>query len=130
MKYPNLANDLTSVSTGLDSVTIRHYLAGKTGGATLDVEGFPDEVIKAGHIVIKNTTTGEYKPLGVENGAYAALPAGYEYAGVTVCSATKDKPIVGIMYAGEVNDMTVPYPVASIKEALKVALPQLTFDHD
>jgi len=34
------------------------------------------------------------------------------------------------IYDGEVNDVASPYPVSSIKSAMKTALPGLVFMHD
>lgn len=117
-------------SEGLDSIVIRHYLAGYQKGAVLDVTNFTPTEIKVGHIIIRETATGAFKPLPATDGAYAALPSGHEYAGVSVTTAPAARPAVGIMYAGEVNDKCLPYDITSIKAALKTALPQLVFAHD
>lgn len=90
--------------------------------------GFPSDLkcIKAGHVVIRSTSDETlYKPMPVasDGKAYAALPEGYEYVGVVVATKPVDYPLVGIMYAGEVNDVASPYPVTDIKSALKTALP-------
>ncbi|MDR1161264.1 MAG: hypothetical protein LBK45_02895 [Tannerellaceae bacterium] len=128
----NLASEVQTIGTGMDPVVIRKYIAGIIGGRTLDVSSYPLEVIKAGHIVIRNTTDDTYKPMPLASGnaAYAALPSNHEYVGVVVCSKSKDAPLAGIMYNGEVNDVASPFPVDGIKAALKTALPTLTFAHD
>ena len=126
----NLDIERKSVLNGMDSIVIRNYVAGIIGGCTLDMEGFADSVIKSGHIVIFNKETNTYKPMPVSEGAYSALPEGFEYAGVVVCSQPANKPFVGVMYDGEVNDVASPYSIDSIKAALKTALPKLTFLHD
>ena len=130
MNYPNLAKETVVVNSGMDAVVIRHYIAGIQGGRTLDTEGFTGEVIKAGHVIIKENETGNYKPMPVTGDAYASLPEGHEYAGVLVCSVLASEPFAGIMYAGEVNDIASPYKVDAIKAAMKSALPQLVFMHD
>lgn len=121
-----------TILSGMDSVVIRKYIAGIIGGRTLDMTGFKDSVIKAGHIVIRDTATDTYKPMPVKSSGdgYDTLPVSHEYAGVVVCSKPANEPLVGIMYAGEVNDVASPYPVESIKDALKTALPMLVFMHD
>lgn len=121
-----------TILSGMDSVVIRKYIAGIIGGRTLDMTGFKDSVIKAGHIVIRDTTTDTYKPMPVNSAGngYDSLPGSHEYAGVVVCSKPANEPLVGIMYAGEVNDVASPYPIDSIKDALKTALPMLVFMHD
>lgn len=126
----SLVNEQKTILAGLDSIVIRNYVAGIAGGRTLDMNGFGESVIKAGHIVIKETATETYKPMPVSGAAYASLPEGHEYVGVVVCSQPADKPFVGIMYDGEVNDVASPYPIDGIKAALKSALPKLTFLHD
>ena len=127
----NLSHDSGVVGFGLDSVVIAHYVGGIAGGRTLDVTDFTEEVIKAGHIVIRSTTDESvYKPLPVSGGAYAALPEGFEYVGVVVCSVSAKQPLVGIMNSGEVNDAASPFEVtAEIKAAMKEAVPTLIFIH-
>ena len=44
-------------SDGMDSVVIRREGASIIGGKTLDVTGFPDKFVRAGHIVIRETAT-------------------------------------------------------------------------
>lgn len=128
----NLASELKTIKTGFDSIVIRHYVAGIVGGRTLDVTGYPLEVINAGHVVIRDKDTDTYKPMPLASGnaAYDALPANHEYVGVVVCSKPVSEPIVGIMYSGEVNDVASPFPIDGIKDALKTALPTLVFLHD
>ena len=119
-----------SISPGLDSVVIRHYVAGIVGGRTLDVSGFPDKVIKAGHVIIRDTVNDIYKPMPVQDGAYGSLPGDHEYVGVLRSTVTADCPTAAIMYSGEVNDVASPYPVDNIKTALLAAVPTLVFKHD
>lgn len=118
-------------SDGKDAVVIRREGASIIGGRTLDMTGFPDKYINAGHIIIRETATDTWKPLGVSNGAYVALPEGHTYEGVLKASKPSDMAIAAIMYEGEVNDLASPYPVTeTIKTALKTALPGLYFKHD
>lgn len=131
----NLNNEGMHIDSANDSIVIRKYGAGIVGGRTLDMTDFPSDlkVIKAGHVVIRSTADETlYKPMPVADGgaAYDSLPDNYEYAGVVVATKPVDYPLVGIMYAGEVNDTASPYPVSSIKSALKSALPGLVFMHD
>lgn len=128
----NLASELQTMGTGMDPVVIRKYIAGITGGRTLDVSGFPLDIIKAGHMVIRDTANDTYKPmpLAAGNEDYGTLPASHEYVGVLVRSVSKEAPLAAIMYSGEVNDVASPFPIDSIKAALKTALPTLVFLHD
>ena len=127
-----LSRDKEVIGEGLDSIVIRNYIAGIKGGATLNMEGFPHKTVRAGHVAIYDTINKEYKPmpLNAEGMAYSSLPTNHRYAGVLVNSALTEEPIVGIMYAGEVNDLASPYPVDDIKSAMAEALPQLVFMHD
>src|SRR6185503_20386901 len=58
-------NDLdeVNVDTGKDSIVIKKHFDGFEGGRSLDVTGFVPKVIQAGHVVIKETSTGVYKPM-------------------------------------------------------------------
>lgn len=130
----NLVNEKTKIVTGIDSVVIRQYIGGITGGRTLDMTDFKGDVIKAGHLVIR-VADGDggytYKPMPVDGKAYKALPASHEYVGVVVCSKPTNEPLVGIMDDGRVNDKAMPYPLTSeVMKAVKAALPKLIFEHD
>ena len=118
------------LSDGMDSIVIRKYIAGIIGGKVLDVTGIAEDVIKAGHVIIRDTQNDVYKPMPVEDGAYASLPSNHEYVGVLVSTILTEEPLAAIMYSGEVNDEAVPYSVASIAAAMKTAIPTLVFKHD
>ena len=119
--YASYSDEGRVISPGLDSVVIRHYVAGIVGGRTLDVSGFPEKVIKAGHVIIRDKVNDIYKP---------TLPGDHEYVGVLRSTVTADCPTAAIMYSGEVNDVASPYPVDTIKTALLAAVPTLVFKHD
>lgn len=127
----NMTQKGRAYSDGMDSIVIRRIGACLIGGRTLDMSGFDDDFVKAGHIVIHETATDTYKPLGVSSGAYSSLPSGCEYVGVVRASKPKEMPFVSVMYEGEVNDNASPYPLTDeIKTALKAILPGLYFKHD
>lgn len=115
---------------GNDPIVIRHYGDGIKGGKVLNVTDFTEDFVRAGHVIIKNTTTGEYKPMPVSSGAYASLPSGHAYVGVCVASQPTSEPFVGIMTDGEVNDVASPFPLDTIMSAFKAAVPTIRFDHD
>ena len=118
-------------SDGNDAIVIRRVGACIIGGRTLDMTGFPDKFVKAGHIIIHETETDTWKPLGVKDGAYESLPEGHTYEGVLRASKPADMAMASIMYEGEVNDIASPYPVTdSIRTALREVLPGLYFKHD
>lgn len=123
-------SETQTFDTGKESVVIRNYLDGIKGGVALDTSDFTEEFIQCGHVIIKKTADGTYKPLPVSDGAYKALPEGYEYAGICVTTAPKDEALVGVITAGEVNDVAVPFPVDGILTALKTAIPTLRWAHD
>ncbi|WP_109437824.1 hypothetical protein [Aquimarina sp. AU119] len=119
--------DLTSkskVTTGNDSIVIMRNLGDIPGGRTLDVTGFAPDVISAGHVIIKETSSGEFKPMPVNGSAYDALPSGHTYEGVLVASIEKSKPFAAIMDRGDVLEPASPYPPTS---AIKTALSLIKF---
>nr|DAN07924.1 MAG TPA: hypothetical protein [Caudoviricetes sp.] len=130
----NLVNGTTKVVSGVDSVVIRQYIGGITGGATLDMTEFKGDVIGAGHLVIRTADESgnyTYKPMPADEKAYKALPASHEYVGVVVCSKMASEPIVAIMDNGRVNDKAMPFPLTEeMRKAVKTALPNLIFEHD
>lgn len=123
-------NETTHFDSGKESVVIRKYLNGITGGVVLDTTGFSEKFIQCGHVIILDTTSGEYKPMPVSNGAYASLPDSCEFVGVSMTTVPVDTPHIGVITAGEVNDKAVPYSVDSIKAAIKTAVPTLQWGHD
>lgn len=116
--------------SGKESVVIRKYLNGITGGVILDITGFAEDFVQCGHVIIRDTTTGEYKPMPVSDGNYSALPVNCEYVGFNITTASKDTPHVGVITAGEINDKALPYSIDTIKEAIKKAVPTIQFGHD
>lgn len=121
---------IESFGFGMDPVVIRKYIAGVKGGKVLDVTGFTEEFIRAGHVIIRDTTNDTYKPMPVSSGAYGSLPSNHEYVGVAVATKSAKEPFVSIMHTGVVNDVASPYPLDTIKSALKTAVPTLVFEHD
>lgn len=124
--YANLSNAPVSAINSKDSIVIVDNFQSVRGGATLDTTGFTPTTILAGHVVIKETSTGNYKPMPIASAsAYAALPASHTYAGVVVASVLTTKPFVGIMVRGTINPVAAPYDFATIAAAFKTALPQI-----
>lgn len=123
-------NETISFDAGKESVVIRNYVNGIMGGVVLDMTGFDGDFIQCGHVIIRDTKSGEYKPMPVAGSAYGTLPENCEYVGVCMTTAPKDTPHVGVMTAGEANDKAAPYSVDSIKAALKTAVPTLQWGHD
>ena len=128
-----MLNDLTpnkqQVVFGEDSIVIQKFISGIKGGRTLDVTGFAENVIKAGHVIIVKED-GNYAPMPVSGDAYAALPSGAAYAGILYRSIPTAKPAASIMFNGEVNVEAVPYPMDAILTAFKAACPLIVFIKD
>lgn len=127
-----LSREKEFIGDGNATIVIRNFIAGIKGGATLNVDGYPHNTIRAGHVVIYDTINKEYKPMPLNEAgdAYGSLPANHRYAGVVMGNVLTSEPCVGIMYAGEVNDVASPYSVESIMSDITSALPQLVFMHD
>lgn len=123
MAITNLNRDNYLIDDGNDSKVIVRDLADIPGGRSLNVSGWSEDVIRAGHIIIK-TATGDFAPLGVTTNAYNSLDTGEEYAGVLKVSILKDKPLAAIMTMGEVNAAASPYTVTS---TIAAGLPQIKF---
>ena len=61
----SLNRDSYLINDGNDSKVIIRNLAAIPGGVTLDMTGWTPDVVRAGHIIKKNTDTGAYSPLGI-----------------------------------------------------------------
>lgn len=130
MAETNLSNGGVHVDTGNDSIVIVENFESIRGGRSLNVTGFTEDVIHAGHVIIRDTISGDYKPMPVDDGAYDSLPANHEYVGVLVATVLKSKPMAGIMVRGTVNPTASPYPVTAIASAFKAAVPLILWRAD
>jgi hypothetical protein len=126
MSVVNL-NKTSAFDEGKDGIVIVHYIEGIPGGRSLDVTGFAPNVVRAGHVVIKETATGNFKPMPVSGNSYATLPSGHTVEGVVVASVAVDKAAVGIMVRGSVNEPASPYLLTA---EIKTALPLIRFTQD
>lgn len=127
MAVADLLNGKAMLGRNLDTLVIVDNFQSKRGGVTLDVTGFSKTSIRGGHVVIKETATGELKPMPVIGTAYGSLPVGHEYYGHVVNSVLTSKPFVGVTRRGVVNhkvvDPTIGYfDMESILTALKAKL--------
>lgn len=132
MAVADLNNTKQDILSGNDNIVIVNVLDTIRGGRTLDVTGFKAEVINAGHIIIREESTGDYKPMPLDgaNTAYGTLPSGHKYAGVLVSTIMTKRPFAGIMVRGTVNHNAAPYKMNTIMEAVKKALPLIDFRED
>lgn len=62
MATVNLTNPQEEIITGNDNIVIVDNFQSIRGGRTLDVTGYPYNVLHAGHVIIKSAE-GEYKPM-------------------------------------------------------------------
>lgn len=131
MAVADLVNKKTEIDSSNDNVVIIDVFQSVRGGRTLDVTGYPKDVINAGHVIIKDSA-GEYKPMPLNEGgdAYAELPEGSTYAGILIASIFAKRPFAGIMLRGTVNYKATPFDMAAILDAVKTALPLISFVED
>lgn len=148
-------NDVSKAfSNGKDSIAVRNYVGGILGGVFLDMTGYPtaQTTIPVLTIIERNTTSGICRPLSINaKGNYATTTegsdqvlkaaSGYEIIGVTVATIVANKPVVGVINAGEINENVMSFVagdatatkganLALAKAALKDACPALILNHD
>ena len=128
MPKASLNKESNVVNTGKDSIVIINAVTGLPGGCTLDVSGLPEgtKVLQAGHIIVKTTSTGVYKPLGLTGSplAYDSKDAGDEWVGVLKASIPVSDPRAAVVTSGQINAAASPYPVTS---TIKAGLPLIQF---
>lgn len=137
MATVDLAQDEAIFSDGYDGIVVVNNYTSKRGGVTLDVTGYPLPNIRAGHVIIKETSTGEFKPMPLNgtNDGYGTLPGGHTYYGHAVQSVRTADARVGVMYHGEINDLVVApeagvFDLSGILSDLKTALPHMMYTGD
>lgn len=111
MATKDLINARIKVDTSKDTVIIDKNIETIRGGRTLDITGFPDAVIQAGHVIILED--GEFKPQPID-GSKAA-----NAIGVLTVSILAEDQLASIMTRGTVNEVPLKYPITS---ATKTAL--------
>lgn len=132
MAVADLNNRKQEIITANDNIVIVDNLQSVRGGRTLDATNYPNDVINAGHVIIQETATKEYKPMPLNEAgdAYDALPEGHTYAGILVATILTKKPFAGILVRGTVNPAATPFPMTEILSAVKIALPLIDFRED
>ena len=132
MAVANLIDEKKEILTANDNVVIVDVFQSVRGGRTLDVTGYPKDVLNAGHVIIVETATKEYKPMPLDStgAAYDALPSGHEYAGILIATILTKRAFAGIMVRGTVNPACAPFDMSAIIADVKDALPLIDFRED
>jgi len=124
MATANLTEVGDGFNGGNDSIVIVRHLDSYRGGRTLDVTGYTPDVIKGGHLIIKETATKELKPMPVNTGntAYASLPEGHTYEGVNMHTILTKRPLASILTNGTVNPVASPFqpPAAAVTSLVNI----------
>lgn len=108
---------------GKDAIIVQKALTYLPNGAVLDVTAFTDEHIRAGHIIVRDASTKNLKPLAVSGANYQEL--GTDVAvGVAGYSVAKGKAFVSVITSGQINGGASKYKPT---KALADALPRIEF---
>lgn len=65
MAVTNISRPLSKYTTGDDGIVIVDNFESIRGGRSLNTSGYPLSVIKSGHVIIRETATGDYKPMPI-----------------------------------------------------------------
>lgn len=114
----DLTNQPREILSGNDNIVIVDNFQSIRGGRTLDVEGYPYEVLHAGHVIIQKTATKEYKPMPITGDGSVAklgtLTAGTlytkgKYTGVALTGGTGSgaKATIEVDNDGKVSSVTI-----------------------
>lgn len=105
----NLNDDVTEVVTGNDSIVIVDNFQSIRGGRALDTTGFSPKVINAGHVIIKETSTGAHKPMPATEASIGNIATlGSVTAGTTYTNGTYENvPLSGGTGSGALATVVV-----------------------
>lgn len=115
MATTNLNNTWEEIITGNDNIVIVDNFQSIRGGRSLDTTGFAPEVIKAGHVIIKETSTSEYKPMpATELAEDGVATLGTVVAGSSYTNGTYENvPLAGGTGSGVLATVVVASTVVS-----------------
>lgn len=102
--------------TGNDNIVIVDNFQSIRGGRTLDVTGFAPKVINAGHVIIMETSSKEYKPMpATEQRLAGAATVGAITAGTGYTNGTYENvPLAGGTGKGFLATVTVAGTVVTV----------------
>ena len=138
------------IDFGYDSIVIKKHISDIEGGRTLDMTGYPLDVLFAAHVILSkvDATSGEktYLPMPIkvkqeggkdvidEDGnkvyVYDSKPEGTAFEGVLYRSILSEKPAASILIDGIVNDKVMKFELGEIADGFKAACPHIIFNHD
>ena len=117
MAIANLTNPIEDLITGNDNIVIVDNFQSIRGGRTLDVTGYPYNVLHAGHVIIKSAD-GKYKPmpltgdgkivsLGTITGGSGYTADTYKNVPLTGGTGTGAKATIKVAADGAVTSVTI-----------------------
>lgn len=113
---------------GFSAIVVTKDLADIPCGVTLDVTNYDASVIKAGHVLKINTSTGVVSPLGITSDAYASLGESEAYYGINKTDIRKSQPFAAVLTIGQVNAAAAEKHVgAPYTSTIAAGLPRIEF---
>lgn len=112
----NLVEEDITILTNKDNIVIIDNQFSIPGGKSLDVTRYPEDVLNAGHVIIKETATGNYKPMPiVEASAAGVATVGAVTAGTGYTNGTyTNVPLAGGTGTGVLATVTVAGTVVTV----------------
>lgn len=128
MAQVNLDNASIEVITGNDNIVVVD-VSEPVYSKALNVTGYIPDVIPGGHLLIKDTVSGDIKPMPVKTNlsGYDTLPLNHSYAGFQNGSILKSKPYGAVIVKGVINPEASVYGLSPILGDVKEALPHIVF---
>lgn len=123
MPTADLNNTPMEFDTTFDSIIIKKVVHDIPGGKTLDVTGVTDLVLKAGNVIIEQTSNKALKPLKIVDGEYESLPGAHTYKGILVATILTKKPFASVMISGDMNEQAaIEYGLPAVPAGAKTDL--------